>query len=176
MIDGYHETFYQDGEKLLKQLPKGVFITVRDRRGETNTMTIAWGHIGVIWGRPTFIAYVRYSRHTYDLLLNADDYTINVPAYGTLKQALKVAGTESGRDIDKFKTANLTLREANKVNSPIIADCELHYECRMIYRQTQEPALIDERIKERYYPQHDTHIMFFGEIVDSYRLKGENHG
>jgi len=173
MIENYHETFYENSERFLKQLPKGVFITTKSLQDEVNTMTVAWGHIGVIWGRPVFIAYVRYSRHTYDLLLNAEDYTINVPEYNTLKQALKIAGTESGRDIDKFEKANLTLKPAKKVRSPVIADCDLHYECRMIYQQTQEPALINETIKQRYYKDHDTHIMFFGEIVDSYRLKGD---
>ncbi len=172
MIDAYHERFHEHSELFLRQLPKGVFITTRAQDGTTNTMTVAWGHIGVIWGRPVFIAYVRYSRYTYDVLLNAEDYTINVPAEGTMKEALKIAGTKSGRDIDKFKEANLTLQPARKVKSPIIAECALQYECKMIYQQSQEPALIDEKIKERYYPNHDTHIMFYGEIVDSYRTKG----
>jgi flavin reductase (DIM6/NTAB) family NADH-FMN oxidoreductase RutF len=166
MIKDYHK----HSETLLEQLPKGVFITVKDRDGRVNTMTIAWGHIGVIWSKPVFIAYVRYSRFTYNLLTNAEDYTINVPVNNDMKEALKIAGTESGRDIDKFKKANLTLQAGRKVNSPIISDCELHYECKMLYTQTQEPALIPKDIKEHHYKNHDTHIMFFGEIVDSYKL------
>lgn len=172
MIDNYHEKYYEHSEKFLKQLPKGVFITAKDKTGRVNTMTVAWGHIGVIWGRPAFIAYVRYSRFTYDVLLGAEDYTINVPAYGTLSKALSIAGTKSGRDIDKFEAAGLTLKPSRKVKTPVIAECELQYECRMIYRQTQEPALIDESITKRYYPDHDTHVMFFGEIVDSYLTEG----
>lgn len=166
MIKRYHK----HSETLLEQLPKGVFITVKDRDGRVNTMTIAWGHIGVIWSKPVFIAYVRYSRFTYNLLTQADDYTINVPVNNDMRHALKIAGTESGRDIDKFKKANLTLKPGRKVNSPIISDCELHYECKLLYTQTQEPALIPEGIKNDHYKNHDTHIMFFGEIVDSYIL------
>ena len=163
MIDRYGE----HSALLLKQLPKGIFITVK-AQGEVNTMTIAWGHIGVIWGKPMFIAYVRYSRYTYDLLVRAKDYTINVPAFNTMKEALKIAGTESGRDSDKFEKAGLVVKDSRKVESPILADCQLQYECKMVYKQTQEPALIPEDIKMRYYPQHDTHIMFFGEIVETY--------
>ncbi len=163
MIDRY----YEHSEALLKQLPKGVFITVKGEE-QVNTMTIAWGHIGVIWGKPMFIAYVRYSRYTYDMLLKAEDYTINVPVEQDLRAALKIAGTESGRDIDKFKKAGLTLQAAKKVKTPIIKDCRLNYECKMMYQQTMEPALIDSTVKARYYPNHDTHIMFFGEIVDAY--------
>ena len=29
-----------------------------------------------------------------------------------------------------------------------------------------EPALIPGDVKDRYYPNHDTHIMFFGEIIN----------
>ncbi|MFU8785823.1 MAG: flavin reductase family protein [Candidatus Izemoplasmataceae bacterium] len=162
--------YYEHSEAFLKQLPKGVFITVKGKE-KTNTMTIAWGHIGVLWGKPVFIAYVRYSRFTYDLLLEAEDFTINVPVDQDLKEALKIAGTTSGRDYDKITHAKLTLRNSNKVASPILEECALHYECKIIYRQTLEPALINETITARYYPNHDTHIAFYGEIVDTYMLK-----
>lgn len=170
-----HETYYEHSEALLKQMPKGIFMTVKDKKGRVNTMTIGWGHIGIIWGKPVFIAYVRYSRFTYDVILNAEDFTINVPEYGTLKKALGIAGTKSGRDIDKFKEAGLTLEDSKKVISPIIKDCELQYECKTIYTQSQEPALIDPAIKEAYYKDHDTHIMFFGEILDSYLTRKKDH-
>lgn len=150
-------------EHFLKQLPKGVFITVKGQ-DTTNTMTIAWGHIGIIWGKPVFIAYVRYSRYTYDILRTANDFTINVPNIGDLKEALSIAGTQSGRDIDKYKEAKLTLQPSKVVETPSIQECPLNYECTILYTQTQEPGLIPKEIKERYYPNHDTHIMFFGEI------------
>ena len=167
------EKYSEHANILLKQLPKGVFITVR---GETqdNTMVIAWGHIGVIWGRPMFIAYVRYSRYTYDLLREAQDFTINVPVENPLKEGLKLAGTQSGRDVDKFAQGVLTKAKSKHVLSPIIKECNLHYECKLVYTQTQEPALIPEEIKARYYKDHDTHIMFYGEIVDTYYIKGES--
>ncbi|MFP4286208.1 MAG: flavin reductase family protein [Candidatus Izemoplasmataceae bacterium] len=160
MIDQIHT----HSALLLKQLPKGVFITVK-ANDTVNTMTIAWGHIGVIWGKAVFIAYVRYSRYTYDLLLNAKDFTINVPNEGELKEALKIAGTKSGRDINKFKEAKLTQKKATLIDTPLIKECPLNYECKIIYSQTLEPALINEAITKRYYPNHDTHIAFYGEIV-----------
>ncbi len=161
MLDRYHE----HSERILSQIPKGVFITVGGKE-KPNTMTIGWGHMGVIWTRPVFIAYVRYSRHTYDCLLAAEDFTINIPEEGTLKDALKIAGTQSGRDIDKFEEAKLTQRPSQKVQSPGIEQCPLNIECRIIYKQTMEPALVPEDVKARYYPHHDTHIMFFGEILE----------
>lgn len=156
-------------DALMTQLPKGVFITAKGK-DKVNTMTIAWGHLGIVWSRPVFIAYVRYSRYTYDILREAEDFTINVPVEQDLKEALKIAGTESGRDIDKFQKASLTLKPAKRVKSPIIAECALHYECNIIYTQSQEPALIPKAIQTRHYPHKDTHIVFYGEIVDQYRI------
>ena len=44
-------------------LKKGVFLTskVGDK---VNTMVIGWGHVGRIWERPVFIAYIRDIRYT----------------------------------------------------------------------------------------------------------------
>lgn len=167
------DTYYKHSELLLKQLPKGVFITVQ-AKARLNTMTIAWAHIGILWGKPVMIAYVRYSRFTYDLLIDADDFTINVPISNPLKDALRIAGSESGRDVDKFKKAKLKLKPSQSIKSPGIEACDLNYECAIIYRQTLEPAMIPEHIKARYYPNHDTHIVFYGEIVNM-TMKGEPH-
>ncbi len=167
------ERYHQYSEQMLSQLKNGIFITVKDRKGRVNTMTIAWGHIGIIWGKPVFIAYIRYSRFTYDLLREAEDFTINVPKSGTLKEALKIAGTKSGRDIDKFEEAPITKQRARTVKSPIIKECPLNYECKIIYTQSQEPALISSDIKERFYKNHDTHIMFYGEIMDVYHMEDD---
>ncbi len=157
---------------LLKQLPKGAFLTVK-AEDNVNTMTIGWGHVGILWGKPVFIVYVRYSRYTYDLLLKAEDFTVNVPVNQNLQHALRMAGTKSGRDQDKFALAGLTPLPSKTVNSPILKECDLQYECRKLYQQTLEPALIDEAITKRYYPEHDTHVVFYGEILANYRLSDD---
>ncbi len=155
---------YKGSEHFFKQLPKGVFMTVKGEQG-VNTMTIAWGHLGIIWNKPVFIAYVRYSRYTYSLLKTAKCFTINVPKIGDLNEALKIAGTQSGRDGDKFHVAQLTVMPSQTVETPVIKECPLNYECKLLYRQTQEPSLIPQSIQTKHYPNDDTHIMFFGEIT-----------
>ena len=49
-----------------KEMAKGILITTK-LDGKVNTMTIGWGHIGIEWGKPIFIAYVRESRYTKQL-------------------------------------------------------------------------------------------------------------
>ena len=46
-----------------KHMGKGILLTTKGQTG-VNTMTIGWGTIGIEWGRPMFVAYVRESRYT----------------------------------------------------------------------------------------------------------------
>lgn len=48
-------------------MKKGILLTTQ-AEGKLNTMTIGWGTIGIEWGKPIFIAFVRESRHTRSML------------------------------------------------------------------------------------------------------------
>lgn len=41
------------------------------------------------------------------------------------------AGVKSGKDVDKFKSMNLTKEKANFVKCPAIAECPVSIECRV---------------------------------------------
>jgi flavin reductase (DIM6/NTAB) family NADH-FMN oxidoreductase RutF len=151
------------------QLEKGAFLTVKTKQ-QLNTMTIGWGMTGIMWSKPMVIVPVRFSRHTYKMLQEVDEFTISVPLNGDLNKALAFAGTKSGRDIDKFKALGLTAVPGKKISTPIIGECQLHYECRIVHIQTLEPSLLDPSIKESKYADHDYHVMFYGEILAEYKL------
>ena len=53
--------------EICKAMPKGILLTTKDG-DKVNTMTIGWGTIGIQWGRPVFIAFVRDSRYTMEML------------------------------------------------------------------------------------------------------------
>ncbi len=114
------------------------------------------------------MAVVRYSRHTYDILEKSKEFTVSVPLTRDMKKELAICGTKSGRDIDKFKECNLTTIKGKSIDTPIIEECELHYECKVVYQQAMEPGLIDKGIREANYSNNDFHIMYYGEIVESY--------
>ena len=54
------------------------------------------------------------------------------------------------------------------IDTPIIDECDLHYECKVVYKQAMEPGLLDENINKNYYSNHDYHVIYYGEIVASY--------
>ncbi|HHY05139.1 MAG TPA: flavin reductase family protein [Thermoanaerobacterales bacterium] len=153
--------------QILKQIEKGVFLTVK-QGDNTNTMTIGWGMLGRIWNRQIFMVLVRYSRYTYELIEKADSFTVSIPKYNTLEDALNICGTKSGRDIDKFKECNLTCEPGKTVASPIIAECDIHVECKIIYKQPLDPEKIPEEIKKVHYKTQDYHVLYYGEIQKTF--------
>jgi len=153
---------------LIKQLSRGgAFLTVRNE-GKDNTMTIGWATAGIIWGKPILTVAVRYSRHTYELLDKSGVFTVSVPAEKDMRKALAFCGSKSGRDCDKFSECGLAKLEGQSVNAPVIGGCGLYYECRVVYRQAMEPALIDSEIDSKFYGSNDFHVLYYGEIVDCY--------
>lgn len=154
-------------QEMLQQLPKGAFLTVKD--GERiNTMTIGWGSIGYIWQRPIIMVAVRYSRYTYDLIEKASDFTVSFPPANEMKKALAEAGSKSGRDMDKFKELAITMQSGQAVNSPAIAESNLIFECRTVFKQPMDPNNLDSDIKQKFYGNEDYHVLYFGEILACY--------
>ena len=79
----------------------GLLLVSTDADGKPNAMTIGWGTVGIIWGKPIFVVLVRPSRYTYGLMEQTEDFTVNVPS-AELREAVAFCGSKSGRDYDKF--------------------------------------------------------------------------
>ncbi|WP_102400561.1 flavin reductase family protein [Haloimpatiens massiliensis] len=167
-------------EEALKNLQhRGAFLTVTDREGNTNTMTIGWGNIGYEWGRPVFIALVRESRYTHKLLENAEDFTVSIPMDDSMKDAIGFCGSKSGREYDKFKECHLGVQKSENVKSPSIENCGMIYECKIVYKHNMDINLLDEDIKKKWYKEEeskwyapgDAHTIYYGEILECYNNK-----
>lgn len=155
-------------EEFLKQMPKGIFLTVK-KGDKINTMTIGWGSIGIVWGKPTIVAMIRPSRFTYELLENTNEFTISVPKIDTMKKELIFCGKKSGRDVNKFEECKLDLVEGEEINVPIIDNCEIFYECKVINKGELNVDNMDSKLLNSCYPSDDIHTMYYGQIVKSYR-------
>lgn len=156
--------------QILNTLPKGILLTAK-AGDKCNTMVIGWGTIGIEWGKPIFIAYVRDSRYTKELLDQNPEFTVNVPLGAPDKNVIAVCGRQSGRDIDKFEVCGLTKEEALQVSVPGIAQFPLTLECKVIYRRRQDVALMPEELRDRMYADGDVHTAYYGEIVSAYIIE-----
>ena len=167
----YIEAFDYAGT-ICKALPRGILLTTK--AGEkVNTMTIGWGTIGIEWGKPIFIAFVRDSRYTKELLDANGEFTVNVPLGEIDKKILGYCGTKSGRDTDKIADMGLTLEAPEVISVPGIRELPLTLECKVIYRQWQQENTLPAALYERYYPgpDGDYHTAFYGEIVSAYFIE-----
>ena len=165
--------------EICKAMKQGILLTTKVN-GFVNTMTIGWGHIGIEWGKPIFVAYVRESRHTRQMLEANGEFTVNVPFGPFDNKILGVCGTKSGRDMDKIRELGLSLEDPITISVPGIKELPLTLECKVIYRQKQDLNAIPDEILSRYYPQdvdgsapgsnRDCHIAYYGEITKAYLI------
>ena len=134
---------------------------------KANVMTIGWGLPGILWSNPFFMVAVRPSRHTFEFIEKTGDFTVNVPTRD-MREIASYCGTVSGREHDKFKEKRLTLLPSKKINSPIIAECPIHYECKVAFKTPLIPKLIPKDTVSSLYSHGDLHTLCFGEIVAAY--------
>ena len=161
---------------ICKAMKKGILLTTKV--GETvNTMTIGWGKIGIEWNRPVFIAYVRETRYTKQLLEEGGEFTVNIPYGDVDSKILGYCGTKSGRDTDKIRDLGLNLVDSEIVGVPGIQQFPLTLECKVIYQQKQDLSRMPQSVIDRFYPVldetgfQDYHIAYYGEIVNAYLIQ-----
>ncbi len=171
----YIDVFDYAGQ-ICKELKRGVLLTTK-AEGTLNTMTIGWGHIGIEWNRPIFVAYVRESRFTKALLEKNGEFTVNVPMGKDCSGILSYCGRVSGRDTNKFTDLGLHLEAPEQISVPGIRELPLTLECRVLYKQAQDQMEIPEGIMKRFYPSDgtdgncDIHRVYYGEIVCAYVIE-----
>jgi flavin reductase (DIM6/NTAB) family NADH-FMN oxidoreductase RutF len=163
VIVPYTDYFAQTIERMDEE---GLLLVTTGTDGKPNVMTIGWGTIDSIWARPIFIVLVRHSRHTYTLMEQVSDFTVNVLPR-ELAAAASLCGTRSGRKHDKFQEAGLTPIPSREVRSPIIGECVAHYECRTVNRVDMVPDALVQSVRQQFYKKGDFHRIYFGEIVSS---------
>lgn len=159
------QTFDAVGETI-SGLGNGGLFLVSGELG--NPMTIGWGVLGIIWGRPVFQVLVRPSRFSFSLLEAHAEFTVCLPRKEH-KKALSVCGSVSGRDTDKIAECGLSLAGSATIAVPHIAESVAHYECRVIHVNNVVHATLAPDLISRSYPSGDFHRIYFGEIQGVYR-------
>ena len=85
-----------------------------------NVMVASWGFVGVMWGKKVFVAPIRDSRYTKEMLDKTGEFTVSVPAAGTMKKELAFCGSKSGRDFDKWAETGMVQRPAKEVGTVVV--------------------------------------------------------
>lgn len=164
-------------ETMMRLEDPGLLLVSTSKQGKNNVMTIGWGLIGLFWGKPVFVVSIRGSSYTREFVKESEEFTVNVPTEA-MKGVVRYCGEVSGREHDKLSECKLHLLESRFVRTPVIGQCKLHYECRVVYRFDLFPrsnllrylvrvtATKVEEIFHRHSGRYRS--LFFGEILAVY--------
>ncbi len=135
------------GAGTLAQPTPAWLVGTYDADGKPNVMTIAWG--GICFSAPPCVAVcVRPGRHTFPAITARRGFTVNIPSQNLARETDYV-GMVSGAAVDKFAVAGLTATKSTLVDAPIVNECPLVLECRLV--RTMDLG---------------AHTQFVGEILD----------
>jgi len=121
-------------------------VTCVDAEGKPNIITLGM-YMNISSKPPLVCIGVAPQRYSHNLIADQQEFTVNVPSI-ELKEKMHFCGTNSGRNVDKFKEAGLTPIPASKVRPPLIEECYGHLECKVVGSHT-----------------YGDHTLFVGEVV-----------
>ena len=117
---------------MLYPLP-AVMVSVADKEGNYNIITIGWA--GTICTNPPMLSIsVRPERYSYHMIEETGDFVVNLTTED-LAYATDYCGVKSGIEVDKFKELHLTAEEADHVQSPLIKECPVNIECKVVKKE-----------------------------------------
>lgn len=153
-------------DRTLDTLSNGGLLLASTRKsGESNVMTIGWATIGIIWGLPIMVVLVRPSRYTYGFINDSQVFSVNVPT-PEMRPYVNMCGTKSGRDVDKL--ADVATSMGQHIESVVLDECPLVYECRVVHTNEVQPKLLLPDIRARAYAQGDYHRIYYGHILGTF--------
>ena len=118
------------GSTQLAPVPAVLVGTGDGRLHPWNVLTVAWA--GTLASDPPVVGIgVRRSRFSFGQLEKLGAFTVNLPS-ADMAETVDYCGVVSGRDTDKFAVRHLTALPASKVTAPVVAECPLSLECRVI--------------------------------------------
>ena len=152
----------------LTKLDKEWALVTAGNRAKSNTMTVSWGGMGVIWNKNVVTVYIRPQRYTKEFIDSQERFTLSffAPEY---KKDLGVLGRTSGRDLDKVAQVGFTpaYLEGDVVT---YEQAQLVFSCRKLYADAIKPeCFLDGELDVRNYPEHDYHTLYMGEIEHVYQ-------
>ena len=85
------------------------------------------------------------------------------------REALKLCGSKSGRDVDKVNECGFSLAYGEG-DAPYFQEADLVLVCKKLYFDDITPDhFLSEEIDAKNYPNKDYHRMYIGEVMEVYQ-------
>jgi flavin reductase (DIM6/NTAB) family NADH-FMN oxidoreductase RutF len=129
--------------------PVGMITSVSSE-GKPNIITLGEVFNVSLANPPITGIAVRKATYSHGLISSSREFVINLPSRSLMSQA-DWCGSNSGRDVDKFAESGLTALPASQVKPPLIAECLVNLECKVLSIQ-----------------EIGDHDLFLGEVVEAH--------
>ena len=130
-----------------------------------NSMTISWGSLGTLWGKPIATVYVKPVRYTHDFMEESEYFTLGF-FEEKYRSALMLMGSKSGRDTDKAAASGFTPEPLQ--SAVTYAQAHTTILCRKLYRQDLDLHAVPPEAM-LHYRTEAPHTVYIGEVVDMIR-------
>ena len=117
---------------MLYPLP-AVLVSVADKAGNSNLITIAW--TGTVCSAPPMVSIsVKPERYSYHMIEETGEFVINLTTE-KLGFATDYCGVKSGKDVDKWKKMHLTPIPGDVVKVPMVKESPVNLECKVVEKK-----------------------------------------
>ncbi|AYD39538.1 flavin reductase family protein [Clostridium fermenticellae] len=113
----------------LQPMPK-ILVSCRDNNGKNNALAVAYC-CNCSYDPPMIMVGIVPSRYSYKIIKETGIFVVNLVG-NEQKEMFDYLGSHSGRDEDKFSKFNIKVEEGLKVNAPLLADCPVNIECKVV--------------------------------------------
>ncbi|MDI9645315.1 MAG: flavin reductase family protein [Archaeoglobales archaeon] len=114
-----------------------------------NVMACSW--ITPVCDEPFMLAVAIWKEnYTYDIIEKTNEFTVNVPP-PELVNSVWIAGTKSGRELDKISVCKLKVSRAKKVKTYVLDDCLANMEC-----------IVEKKVEA------GDHVVYISKVLESY--------
>ncbi len=169
--------------------PSPVALVATGTLDESNIVTIAW--VSLLTSKPPSLGISVGTRgFSGEAIKRNKHFTVNIASADIMVEA-DFCGISSGKDLDKFAASGLTKLPSVHVDSPIIAECPLNLECRLVQWQLVGQTnhfvgeILETHVDTRLLKNASDHasididqfnpLIYFGGVRE-YRIVGEKIG
>ena len=125
-------------------------------------MTVSWGGVGIMWGKPVAFVFIRPQRYTKTFIDNNDSFSLSFYDE-SMRSILSYMGSHSRRDVDKIKEMNLTTVFDGE--TPYFEEANTVLCLKKLYKQEMtKESFLDQSCIEKWYPDEDYHHVYVCEI------------
>ena len=117
-------------KKSCMQPMPSIIVSCRDKDGRDNALVVGYA-CNCSYAPSMIMVGIVPTQYSYHIIKETGCFVVNI-AVAKNKEIYDYLGKVSGRDEDKFAKLNIKTVNGDCVNAPLLADCPVNIECRVV--------------------------------------------